>query len=63
MKSNRIHSIVKSEELLTIIILHKVCLDHFGKMGKDQLLVVQWVRVCRLWSRPTTDTRMLTEKF
>lgn len=44
-------------------ILREVCLDHFGKMGKQQLLVVQWVRVFRLWFKPTTDTQMLTEEF
>lgn len=53
----------EGEELLDIPILSEVCLDHFGKMGKQQLLIVQWVRICKLWFKPPIDTQLLTENF
>ena len=36
----------ESQELLNVTILNEVCRDHFGKMDKEQLLIVQWVSIC-----------------
>lgn len=36
-------------------ILSEGGVDHFGKMGTQQLLIVQQAGICRLWFKPALD--------
>lgn len=47
MKDNSADTLYgESKEFLNITNLNEVCWDHFGKMDKEQLLIVQWVSIC-----------------
>lgn len=54
----RTHSVVEVRSCGLSAPQCSVVLDRFGEVGKQQLLTVQWVRICRLWFEPARDTQV-----